>query len=154
MSLWLIIAPLFALYTPVEHRALYTAPPPAIVSQTGAVEAVRVEPTPSSTPTSNGPARAITAPQTNHPGNWDALLQQYFGANWAYAKHIMLCESSGNPNAIGPTDSQGYNPIGLFQIKNFAGRPSTAELKDGAINIAWAAKMSNGGANWNAWECR
>jgi hypothetical protein len=51
-------------------------------------------------------------------------------------------------------DSKGYRPIGLFQIKNFAGRPSTEALMDAAINIAYAAKMSGAGSNWSAWACK
>ncbi len=120
---------------------------------TAAITAVAATPTP--TPTARVAAvsasRIVTTPQV---GNWDALLQQHFGGNWLRAKKVMLCESGGNARAVGPRDSQGYNPIGLFQIKNFPGRPSTTALMDAATNVAWAAKMSGAGSNWRAWQCK
>lgn len=125
--------------------------PAAVEAQ---VVAVKAEPTP--TPTVAVAAARTTRVSSTVPlvGNWDALLQQYFGAAWQQAKRVMMCESGGNASAIGPTDSQGYNPIGLFQIKNFPGRPSTAALMDAATNIAHAAQMSGKGTNWRAWQCK
>lgn len=111
----------------------------------------KAEPTP--TPTKAVAAASINR-QTPLVGNWDALLQQHFGAAWLQAKKVMLCESGGNARAMGPIDSKGFRPIGLFQIKNFAGRPSTEALMDAATNIAYAAKMSGAGTSWKAWSCK
>jgi hypothetical protein len=124
--------------------------PAAVEAQ---VTAVKVEPTPT-------PVATVAAARVNRASyaplvsNWDTLLQQYFGSAWLQAKRVMLCESGGNARAVGPRDSQGYNPIGLFQIKNFPGRPSTSALMDAATNIAYAAKMSGAGSSWRAWQCK
>jgi soluble lytic murein transglycosylase-like protein len=83
---------------------------------------------------------------------WIPLLKKHFGSQWSNALRVMACESGGRPGAIGPTDSKGYNPIGLMQIKNFAGRPSTEALKDGETNIQWAAGMQRA-QGWGPWEC-
>jgi hypothetical protein len=122
--------------------------PTAIVAS---VEVEKVEPTP--TPT-KAVAAASVSRTTPLVGDWDALLQQYFASNWIKAKKVMLCESGGNTRAVGPMDSNGFQPIGLFQIKNFAGRPSTEALMDAITNITYAAKMSGAGSNWSAWACK
>jgi hypothetical protein len=142
---------------PMQTKTVqYIAQSPTTSNSESSITAERVEPdsTPSTRPMSS--AKAITATSTNapQPSNWDGLLQQYFGANWIRAHKIMMCESGGRPGAIGPMDSHGFQPIGLFQIKDFADRPSRAALMVGASNIAYAAGMSLGGTVWTAWECK
>lgn len=110
-------------------------------------------PAPTITPTKKAPTSSLAQPASYSASQWDTLLQQYFGDNWQYAHKIMMCESGGNPNAIGPTDTQGYNPIGLFQIKNMPGRPTTQQLKEPVTNISYAASMV-ASQGWKPWECR
>jgi hypothetical protein len=138
--------------TPVAD-SVQIQPVQAPTAVEASVVAEKAEPTPTPTKAVAG----VSASRTSYAplvGNWDALLQQYFGAAWQSAKRVMLCESGGNTRAVGPMDSQGFQPIGLFQIKNFAGRPSTAALMDAATNIAYAAKMSGAGSSWRAWACK
>ncbi len=155
------------LRVPLAHPPVsYAAKPPSFSIVEASVGSEHVEPTP--TPTvavkavtarqvinSEKPNRSKSSyPEKRGSSNWDALLQQYFGDNWIRARKIMMCESGGNQAAIGPIDSKGYNPIGLFQIKDFAGRPSRVALMDGPTNIAYAASMSRGGSVWTAWQCQ
>jgi soluble lytic murein transglycosylase-like protein len=116
--------------------------PPAVAS---APQERTLQPAPTQAVTL--PAKAIAT-----PNGYDALLQAHFGGSWQYAKKVMMCESSGRADAVGPTDSNGYNPIGLMQIKNFPGRPTTAQLMDPATNIAYAAQMIRS-QGWSPWEC-
>lgn len=133
-----------------KMRAVVMTPVQALQA---AIAAVTQTPTPTPAP----PQPVQQAPKVVKtriaPGNYDRLLQAHFGASWQYAKKVMLCESSGRPDAIGPTDKQGYNPIGLMQIKNFPGRPSTEALKNPEVNIAHAAMMVRT-QGWAPWECR
>ena len=139
--------------TTTPDAKISTVATPAAVKTQVSAEKVAGTPTPTPTPKTAvaGVSISRTAPTS---GNWDSLLQTYFGANWQAAKRVMTCESHGNPSAIGPMDSQGFRPIGLFQIKNFPGRPTTQQLMDGATNIAYAAKISGAGSNWSAWACK
>lgn len=147
---------------PQVDRLLATAPQTASKPAEASIQSqVVATPTPTPIPptiAATRPPAAVQAPPAAHQPSgadaWDGLLQQHFGANWQHAKRIMKCESGGNPGARGPVDSQGFQPIGLFQIKNFAGRPSTSALLNGATNISYAARMSGGGNNWKAWECK
>jgi len=82
-------------------------------------------------------------------GNWDGLLQQYFGESWVEAKKIMLCESGGNANAINASSGA----TGLMQIMPFSSRPSQQLLLDPEINIATAAKI-HAGQGWRPWSCK
>lgn len=83
---------------------------------------------------------------------WDNVLQKYFHSHWTEAKRVLMCESGGQEDNIGPRDSQGFHPIGLMQIKNFAGRPSTVALMDGETNIRYASQMYQA-QGWTPWEC-
>ncbi len=92
--------------------------------------------------------------QPSGPDAWDGLLQQHFGAEWQFAKKVMICESGGNPyahNPHGPDDSWG-----LFQINRrgdlAASRPSPSWLMVGANNIAYAAEMRSR-EGWTPWAC-
>lgn len=136
----------------VKQPIMAALPPKADTTDPPVVASEVVTPTP--VPSVKSVVVSGVGHQEPLRGNWDSLLQQYFGANWQYARKIMICESGGNARAVGPRDSQGYNPIGLFQIKNFAGRPSTEQLYIPEVNIAWAAKMTGGGVNWSAWQCK
>jgi uncharacterized protein YabE (DUF348 family) len=73
-------------------------------------------------------------------GEWHDLVCSYnWDCSWAMA--VIMCESSGNPNAYNP---QGY--VGLFQIWEGYG----ANLRDPTTNIAAAYSLyvSGGTGNW------
>lgn len=96
--------------------------------------------------------KAAPAPAPSGPNAWDGLLQQHFGAEWQFAKRVMLCESGGNPAARNTTPPD-YS-IGLFQINLYGAnaqyRPSEAYLLDGANNIAYAAQLRRA-SGWGPW---
>jgi len=70
---------------------------------------------------------------------YEEIIQQY---DWDYnsAITIMNCESGGNPNAVGDTDTRYYS-YGLFQIRALPGRPSAEWLKVPENNIEYAYKI-------------
>ena len=63
------------------------------------------------------------------------------GRTASHAACIAERESSGNPNAISPT-----NDWGLWQIHNGGRR-----MLNPAANAAAAVRMSDNGRNWSAW---
>lgn len=62
--------------------------------------------------------------------DWDADI----------AHKIMMCESSGNPNAVGDTNTK-YHSYGLMQIRALPNRPSPEWLKVPENNISYAYKI-------------
>jgi hypothetical protein len=75
---------------------------------------------------------------------WDGLLGQY---SWdqSTAFRIMMCESGGNPNAIGPPTRYG-RAAGLMQILPNGSLDPATNMKQ-----AWAKYQSRG---WQPWSCR
>ena len=63
----------------------------------------------------------------------EELIEQY---PWPVekAKAIMLCESSGNPNAVGDKDTAYYS-YGYFQIRALPGRLPPEKLLDSVVNV-------------------
>jgi hypothetical protein len=113
----------------------------------GVVEAADAPAQPTPTPTDKAGTGRASVDQ------WIPLLKEYFGSEWHNALLVLACESGGRANAVGPTDRNGYNPIGLLQIKDMPGRPSTEALKDAETNIRWAAGMQKAQGWSKPWEC-
>lgn len=68
---------------------------------------------------------------------------------------IAKAESGCNTNAVGdnyPIGGLHAPSCGVLQIRTLSGRPTCEQLKDLATNIAWAYKISNGGANFTPWS--
>jgi Lysozyme like domain len=81
----------------------------------------------------------------------EEFLGPYFGDNWQDASAVMLCESSGNPNAV-YSDANGKPLyVGLFQIYvgNWQGQYSDVDLKDPNLNTQLAAELSDRGESWS-----
>ena len=157
--------------TPVqpEIKATFISAPPKQEATIAAVVAVvepdptptpepTIEPTPAPTASPAGTDYAtVTLPRRDE--NWDALLQAHFGTSWQTAKAVMTCESGGNANAIGDRSLVywvagklfGYS-IGLFQIRQLPGRPSTEQLLNPEFNIQHAAGMWRA-QGWKPWTC-
>ncbi len=70
---------------------------------------------------------------------WDYLLRQY-DWNIDEAREVVMCESSGNPNAVGDKNTK-YHSYGLFQIRALPGRPSPEWLLVPENNIAYAYEL-------------
>lgn len=98
---------------------------------------------------------------TVHTGDveqWRGLVAQYFPAGQVeYALAIMRCESGGNPNARGDMHltfaggAYGYS-VGLFQIRQLPGRPSTEWLLNPENNVKHAYGMW-ASSGWAPWSC-
>jgi hypothetical protein len=77
---------------------------------------------------------------------WDGLIGQYDwkgGTSKAFA--VMMCESTGQSNAVGPKPRDGSGtPMGLFQVK----RGST----DPVTNVRQANEMHKA-RGWQPWAC-
>jgi hypothetical protein len=144
----------------------FVAPSPAVeqasvqpvkspVAIVASVTSEKVEPTPIPTPESAVAAVSLSRPAVLPAtrGDWDTLLQAYFGSAWKEAKAIMGCESGGNSNAMGPVNMGGTRPYGLMQIMYIAGRPSPEWLLNPENNIAYAARMFKS-QGWGPWECK
>ncbi len=82
---------------------------------------------------------AVSGLKVAEKGDYDHLIRQY---DWDFnsAKKIMMCESSGNPNAVGDMDTRYYS-YGLFQIRALPGRPNPEWLKVPENNIEYAYKI-------------
>ena len=81
-----------------------------------------------------------------------SLLAQY-DWNVDTMMYAMKKESSCNPNAVGdnyPINGLHAVSCGLLQVRTLAGRPSCAQLKDPATNIATAYKIWQG-QGYRAW---
>ena len=79
------------------------------------------------------------ASQKQDPNDYTRLLRKY---DWDIesAKRIMMCESSGNPNAIGDTDTE-YFSYGLMQVRALRDRPEPEWLLVPKNNIEYAYKI-------------
>lgn len=95
---------------------------------------------------------AATTPE----GEYDTLLQQYFGKDWRVFKRIMLCESGGNPAAHNWNPATGDDSWGILQINRYgklaATRPLPAKLIDPEFNIRYAAGMFHA-QGYKPWSC-
>lgn len=91
------------------------------------------------------PVVAVAHPQGCE--HYRQLISQY---DWRIetATAVMQAESSCNPQAVNNNPGTGDYSVGLFQINlygaNARTRPSEAELKDPATNIAWAYRLYSG----------
>lgn len=108
------------------------------------------------------PVKVETPTQVHPVGceNYKNLVAQY---DWHVptALSVINAESTCNPSAVNNNPSTGDYSVGLFQINlygaNALTRPSEAELKNPATNIAWAYKLysGNGGSFIGQWGvCR
>ena len=77
--------------------------------------------------------------EVNEPLTVEELIEQY---PWPVekAKAIMLCESSGNPNAVGDKDT-AYHSYGYFQVRALPGRLPPEKLLDPVVNVHQAYKL-------------
>jgi hypothetical protein len=86
-----------------------------------------------------------SAPRSGACGGWDDLVAEYFGAEKPFACSVLMCESHGDPNAIGPVQRDGSpRPVGLMQIKGGSTDPRA--------NLALAARMRKA-RGWQPWTC-
>jgi len=106
-----------------------------------------VEPVPVVTP-------AVKVPQpTVHPKGCEQYRQLISQYDWRIetAMAVMKAESSCNSQVVNNNPNTRDYSVGLFQINlygaNARTRPSEAELKDPATNIAWAYKLYSGNGN-------
>lgn len=86
--------------------------------------------------------------------SFDQLKQIWIdnGGNTQYASiaaAVALAESGGNSSSISPTNSNGTNDQGLWQISRHGIDPS---LQDPNLNARIAIQMSNNGTNWGPWS--
>lgn len=75
-------------------------------------------------------------------------LQKY-DWNWQTAYAIMMCESSGNPNAVGDKRTK-YWSYGLMQIRALPGRPNPSWLLVPENNISYAYSLWST-SGWSPW---
>lgn len=71
-------------------------------------------------------------------------MEKYFPNEIYKTCGVMACESSGDPNAIGPRQPDGSYPHGLMQILNGPFDPEE--------NMALAASM-RARRGWQPWAC-
>ena len=89
---------------------------------------------------SHGPGVSISGGS----GSCEAEIAKY---PWpqSTALAVMRKESSGNPGIVNDNPATGDYSVGCFQINlygaNAASRPSEAELKNAAVNVAFAYKL-------------
>lgn len=90
---------------------------------------------------------------------WRPWVEIYFRpADVPRAMRIMACESSGNPNALGP-----YKEVGLFQHhpRYWAERSASygwggwsAYSVDANVAVAAALAYDTSGGGWQHWVCK
>jgi soluble lytic murein transglycosylase-like protein len=88
---------------------------------------------------------------------WRTLVAAYFAPEHVEAAlRVMACESAGDPDARNPSGASG-----LFQhmVRYWPERAAKAgwagaSVFDPAANVAVAAWLSDGGADWSHWTCR
>lgn len=106
------------------------------------------------------PVVAETPPVTAASGSCEAEIAKY---NWSYtvALAVARAESGLDPGQVNNTPATGDYSVGCFQVNiygaNAYSRPSEAQLKDAATNVAWAYKIyaSNGHSFIGQWGvCR
>lgn len=80
-------------------------------------------------------------------GSCHAEIAKYDWPQQAAIK-VMIKESSGNPGIVNDNPATGDYSVGCFQINlygsNAIGRPSEAELKNAAVNVAFAYRLWSG----------
>ncbi len=94
-------------------------------------------------------ARVAPVKQAPVSGNYDALFQKYFGANWKMARAICTAESGLNPNAVSRTNDHGLCQVNWPSHYNKVSKLS--DLYDPEINLQVSARISGNGINWNPW---
>ena len=78
------------------------------------------------------------------------VVCRVFRARCGAAWRVVLCESRGNPRAVG-----GAGERGLFQIHPIHFRwAQPHRLFDPTWNAKVAYRLSRGGTNWSHWTCR
>jgi hypothetical protein len=143
-----------AAMTPVvvaEQAEVHPVTAPRVVTASVASEEVQPTVVPTVVPTTMVAGVSVSRPVLR--GDWDALLQAHFGAVWQQARAIMICESGGNANAMGPLQLNGNRPYGLMQIMSMPGRPSPEWLLNPENNIAFAASIYRA-QGWGPWSCK
>jgi hypothetical protein len=112
MSLWLLIAPLFAFHPVTHHSTLpvaYTAAPPVVVSQQASIgsETVQSTPTPPTpTPTHIVASKPVAAPPISQPAATSGSHTDWMRAagiapsDYPYVEYIVAHESGWNPSAV------------------------------------------------------
>jgi len=112
-----------------------------------------------SPPVSQG-AKAISpassAPVSYTVEQWRPLISVYFNpgdVDWALA--IIQCESSGNPNAVGPTNDHGlFQHLGQYwQDRSSRAGWAGANIYNPEANIAVAAWLLRTGGRGH-WVCK
>lgn len=85
--------------------------------------------------------------RSNGSGSCEAEISKY---NWNYSVAVAVAraESGLNPGIVNNNPGTGDYSVGCFQINiygaNARTRPSEAELKNAATNVAWAYKIYTG----------
>ena len=79
-----------------------------------------------------------------------AAVCKVFKSRCGAAWRVVMCESRGNPRAVG-----GAGERGLFQIHPVHFRWAKPEkLFEPRWNALVAYRLSRGGTNWGPWTCR
>lgn len=137
------------------------------------VEVAR-EDSPSSTPTTSTttpsavvPATVSVASTTTEPatpaveppgscGEWRDLLAHYFGDQVEQACAVMLCESGGDPSAVGPTDDHGLmqlnRPTWEDTFEQVIGHPWFDGVYNAELNVIFADWLYRS-SGWAPWTC-
>lgn len=96
------------------------------------------------------PAPAVATASTAGSGSCEAEIAKY---NWSQgvALAVARAESGLNPANVNNNPATGDYSVGCFQINiygaNAYSRPSEAELKNAATNVAWAYRIYTGNGN-------
>lgn len=111
-------------------------------------------------PAATVPANVASTGVSGGSGSCAAEIAKY---NWNYntALAVAQAESGLNPGNLNDNPATGDYSVGCFQINiygaNARTRPSEGELKNAAVNVAWAHKIytSNGNSFIGQWGvCR
>ena len=91
-------------------------------------------------------------PQPQSPPDLSEIVESYFPyPHTTAAMKVMMCESSGNPDAVG----DGGDSLGLFQIqpKWWSDRKPAGSPFDPAVNIECAYNIWQE-YGWKYWSCK
>lgn len=113
------------------------------------------------TPVQQAPSKeAPEQPEQSKPAQptgCEAVRAEASKYNWDVETVVRIAKAESNCNTNRVGDTYPINGLlapscGAMQIRTLAGRPTCDELKNLAINIAWAYKISNGGINFKPWS--
>lgn len=147
----------------MKHQTTAAVEEPQPIPSAAVASAIHAVEVPTPTPTLIKKVVVPHAPVVSRakPSNYDGLLQAHFGSSWLIARAVMMAESGGRSDAIGDGHLTyyvngikfGYS-VGLFQIRQLPGRPSTTSLMSPEFNIRHAAGMwrSQGWKPWSAYK--